>query len=230
MREWYAWDGEGGAGAAIGGEGGLQRGARIQGTLEADTGTLYSLTVRGPLEIGDGGKIIDAEGSYWDRDGITLAGTPSTGDAITFKAGSDTVGKLYTLAGTMKLQATDGASLYSSLQLTTTTAFLEGVSGVTISAAGLQTSLNANGDLSLARRLYPGTATGAQQASRYILDNGSQIEFVGNVSFGNFTVRLGTSGASGVMPDATKALPIVDHATGALRFIPVYTSASPWTV
>lgn len=53
--------------------------------ITAGAGIIANLTVSATLTIGVGGKITDNDGSYWDKDGIVLAGTSSISDGITIK-------------------------------------------------------------------------------------------------------------------------------------------------
>jgi hypothetical protein len=58
---------------------------------------LGSLSVSGTLTLGSGGKIIDADGSEWNQNGIILKGVANTaGDSITWKNSTgSTVGSIY---------------------------------------------------------------------------------------------------------------------------------------
>lgn len=62
-------------------------------TVDVNSGTLDGLTIDGTLTMASGGKILlnsagrieDADGSYWNQDGITLFSPTSQGDSILWK-------------------------------------------------------------------------------------------------------------------------------------------------
>jgi hypothetical protein len=219
--------------------------------------TTPSVSMNGTITIGANGKIIDADGSFWDTTGITLVGSAGVGDTITFKAGSATVAQIFTSAGTLSMQATNGTLLYSSLALTTTGANLSnpsasssliletdaelyGSDDIQLFASGNNATLDNNGDFFFPRRFYPGTSAGGQQSTAYMHVNvAGQIEFQGNVSFGNSlpyfnpsasggTGGLDVSTAGNAMPSATKVLSIGLQGTGTVYYIPVYSAFNPW--
>lgn len=76
---------------AFGSAGTVNTTGSVSGTIGNSGGTLNlgALTVAGTITIGSGGKIIDADGSFWDQTGLTLIGGSSgaTGDSIIFENG-----------------------------------------------------------------------------------------------------------------------------------------------
>lgn len=50
--------------------------------IVAGTGIINNLSVLATLTLGAGGKIVDADGSFWDQNGITLAAPGSAGDVL----------------------------------------------------------------------------------------------------------------------------------------------------
>lgn len=83
-----------GAASFSGGSMTLPNGGTItSSTLDMNSGTMSGLTIDGTLTMASGGKILlssagrieDADGSYWDQDGLTMIATGSQGDRINFK-------------------------------------------------------------------------------------------------------------------------------------------------
>lgn len=79
--DWYAWRG-GGGGGDYGRAGSMQRQARVQGDIDADTGYIRDLEIAGTLRLADGGKIVDADESEWSDTGIVLKATGASSDSI----------------------------------------------------------------------------------------------------------------------------------------------------
>lgn len=56
---------------------------------------LTDLTITGTLTLGDGGQIVDADGSKWDQDGIELVATDVPSDVVTFvRSGFPSTGRI----------------------------------------------------------------------------------------------------------------------------------------
>jgi hypothetical protein len=51
----------------------------------AGAGTFGNMDIDGTVTLASGGKIVDADGSFWDQNGITLIGTGSIGDSVYWK-------------------------------------------------------------------------------------------------------------------------------------------------
>ena len=60
-------------------------------SVNANTG---NLSISGTLTIGSGGKIIDADGSYWDSSGIVLVSAGNYGDSIVWKVSGTNAGSI----------------------------------------------------------------------------------------------------------------------------------------
>lgn len=83
-----------GAASFSGGSLTLPNGGTItSSTLDLNSGTMSGLTIDGTLTMASGGKILlnsagrieDADGSYWDQDGITFIAPVGPGDVMLFK-------------------------------------------------------------------------------------------------------------------------------------------------
>ena len=74
-------------------------GSITNGVLDINSATFAGITVDGTITLGAGGKIIDADGSYWDQNGIVLVSSGSFGDAIRWKVGGADVGSIYATGG-----------------------------------------------------------------------------------------------------------------------------------
>lgn len=184
-------------------------GATVAGTLGNSGGTLNlgKLTVAGQITLGSGGSIIDADGSFWDQTGITLRGTGSLGDSISFsRSGFSPTGGIQsafaTDLGQMRMSTTATASRAANLSLnatavdsTTNATILVNKSGggeggsLVIDAAGTHSWYvdastegmhlsRTNRALTLSGYLYPGSGSGSQ-ASRYFSDNGTRTVLTG---------------------------------------------------
>ena len=83
-------------------------------TVDLNQGTVGGMTIDGTLTLGSGGKIVDADGSYWDQSGITLVSSGSFGDVITWYAGASLAGSIYaTSTPTIVMQAYNGGTVYA---------------------------------------------------------------------------------------------------------------------
>lgn len=189
--------------------GGTMNGATISGTFGNTGGTmnLGKLTVADSVTLGTGGKIIDADGSYWDQNGIVLRATGTLGDSILFNRDTyapygNLQSAFATDLGQMRLSTVATTSRSAALALTSTAVdsttlaeILTTKSGGTVGSSYTLTADGAHGwyvnastvgmtlertnrALSLYGRLYPGSGSGTQTA-RYFSDNGSRIVLTG---------------------------------------------------
>ncbi len=252
--DWYQYSAQQGPGAGY--EGSLvQRAARIQGDINADSGTLQVLTVKGTLTLDVGGSIVDGNGSSWTKAGVFIKTTTTDGQAFSWTstiAGATGTGYLAHDGGTL---AGNTAGVYFglntgyALRLSTQTARLsiqgtayntfgtgfelDGAAGTfTLRANVFPTLLlDANNDAKFYRRIYPGLNTGGAQAARYIEDDGTFTKFSGPAYFGSASAtRFATAaaGGSGALPVPGGYL-VISDAAGSLRLIPTFSSAGPWT-
>jgi len=147
-----------------------------------------SVTIKNTLTIGAGGKIIDADGSYWDQSGIQLSGTGAAGDNI----GWWTSGVLRASVNSSSTQMTIGASSGVDMHL-----FARGAdpsitltsAGIALLAAGFTPSSavfeTTNMRVRFGGRIYPGDGTTSpSQSTRYISDNGAQTFVSADVLIG----------------------------------------------
>lgn len=95
--------------------------------IDANGGTLAALTVDGTITLGTGGKITDADGSFWDSTGITLISSGSFGDSIKWKSGGSDIGSIYVVSGYIRLSYNSGGFV----QANGTAAILSGPSSNT---------------------------------------------------------------------------------------------------
>lgn len=160
-------------------------------SVSASTGTL---SVTGTITLGSGGKIIDADGSFWDQTGITLISSGAAGDNIIWKNGASTIGYVSATPSLLHMNAQGGFGVQlgaTSLQLgnqspssTTlgpllyidTTPLIQ----VQVSAGKPMTLQDTNGDTKVFRRLSVGN-----QTTRYIDDDATDMVLGGgNVKTG----------------------------------------------
>jgi hypothetical protein len=202
---------------------GTVNGASISGTLGNSGGTmnLGALTVSGTITLGAGGKIIDADGSFWDSTGITLVSAGSFGDSIKWKVGGVDVGSIWATSTGIFFGAPSGkdATLYGrggnggsvvcdSLGVSAYGKFFPGYSTNignqtnSIQCTGTVLSINLN------------DAAGSN--SFQVLDNASQVQF-SVTSNGAFTSPDADATALG-----TYAGRIPWYVGGNLRYIPYY--------
>lgn len=85
-------------------------------SLEADkitagTGIINNLSILATLLLGAGGKIQDADGSYWDQTGFSFESAGTEGDSILFKNGGVTVGYISQDNTFLGLGSFDGLSV-----------------------------------------------------------------------------------------------------------------------
>ena len=120
-------------------------------------GSTYGLGINGNLTLGAGGKIIDADGSYWDQTGIVLKSSGAYGDSIKWNQGGTDIGTITGSTSGMFMYQGSSTSGTSHLSLSSTSARIQhGSSGyfLSVSGAGVQTG----------GPIYPGT-TGLIQAN-----------------------------------------------------------------
>jgi len=157
--------------------------------ITAGSGIIANLTVSSTLTLGSGGKIIDADGCYWDQTGIVLTSADSFGDAIQWKVGGSQKGSIYASSSAFKAQYISGGLLSldafgASLTAPTGEGFV--ISGAVMSKG----------------KFYPGYSSSSFQSSYYI-DAGTTIANgvgVGGGDFGiasGFTINLVSPGTGG---------------------------------
>jgi hypothetical protein len=173
--------------------GGTMNGASVTGTFGNSGGTLNlgALTVAGTLTLGSGGKITDADGSYWDQSGLVLKSGGVFGDSIKWtNAGAD-AGSIFPVSGSLVIA---GTSSYPEIQLRTN--YLDSSANrLRVNSTGVQ----------MGAKLFPGFTGDATQSTYYIdagasgiISNGIGIGGMLGISSGN-TINLiapGTGGSS----------------------------------
>lgn len=178
------------------------------------------VTVKNTLTLGTGGKIIDADGSYWDQNGIVLVASGSAADTVVWnRSGFTPVATIQGFistdsSGLSLISKPDGSLLSSggahvdvsgddssggSASLGAYTAggnnyaLIVDAANTEVKVQGpsvVTTLIDANGDMYVHRRLYPGGTT-----TRYITDSGSAMVIEG----GAFIVNSGTFTAAGAV-------------------------------
>lgn len=138
--------------------------------------TTPAVTIAGTLTLASGGKIVDADGSYWDQNGIVLAASGSAGDTISWNVSGVAKGYITADSSSFFLNRAAGGA---GVQLGATTLQL-GVQGPSYSTlgplllvdhtaekvqvtttGGTHDLIDANGDMKVYRRLSAGNqATG----------------------------------------------------------------------
>lgn len=87
----------------------VSSGALGSGGSGINLGGTNGLTINGTLTLGSGGKIIDADGSYWDQNGIVLVSSGTLGDSIKWTVSGTTKGGIYANSANFYM-AYDGAT------------------------------------------------------------------------------------------------------------------------
>ena len=95
--------------------------------IDANGGTMAGLTVDGTITLGTGGKIIDADGSFWDSTGITLISGGTFGDSIRWKSGGSDIGSIIAISGAIRMTYPSGGYVQGN----STSAILAGPSANT---------------------------------------------------------------------------------------------------
>lgn len=152
--------------------------------ITAGSGIIANLTVSSTLTLGSGGKIIDADGSYWDQTGINLKSSGSFADAIVWKVGASSIGSIYADASNFLIYANTGKALAIGA----------------LSGAGF--NLSSSGILSYGKT-YPGYGSTTTQLTYYIdagaggiITNGVGIYGDLGIASG-FTLNLVSPGTGG---------------------------------
>ena len=171
----------------------LASGSVGSGAAGVGLGGTNGLTVNGTLTIGSGGKIIDADGSYWDQNGIVLVSAGTYGDSIRWRVAGTDAGSLYCDSTAMTVRS---GSAVTGKDLT--------ISGNKISIVGAGTNLYVgynSGKVQTTQNFYPGNTTTGAQATYYIdaggiISNGIGIGGMLGISSGN-TINLVSPGSGG---------------------------------
>jgi len=200
-------------------------------------GGTNGLSISGNLTLASGGKIIDADGSYWDQSGITLVSAGAYGDAIQWKVAGTPRGSIMATSSYMHLgYASAGTTDGGYVQLGSTYAYMGGGNGAQISAHN-SFGVYAHG------KFYPGHRDSGlwnAQTTYYIeggggiISNGIGIGGMLGVSSGN-TINLiapGTGGSatnwsgftSANIPDKSAGYFLIQLGGTAYR-VPFYANA-----
>jgi hypothetical protein len=179
--------------------GGTMNGATMSGTLGHTGGSLSlgQLTVGGTLTLGSGGKISDADGSFWDQTGIVLVSTGSFGDTIRWRhssAPSTDVGAIYATSGSIGVYRAAGLGGGG---------FFVDANAFQVDAGGNSMIFSGSGNyLQVEGVLYPGDTSGGVNGTYYIEGAGSiQSNGIGiggmlGISSGN-TINFVSPGTGG---------------------------------
>jgi len=186
----------------FGSNGTVNTGGSVTGTIGNASGTLNlgALTVTGTITMGSGGKIIDADGSYWDQSGLVLVSSGAYGDAIRWRTSGTDKASIYTDASNLWMFYGTSGSPGSYLNCSSSAAVMSTQSNgsVIVNSTGVAT----NG------KIYPGAGTGNGQTTYYIdgatsglgiITNGIGIGGMLGISSGNTInfISPGTGGSAG---------------------------------
>lgn len=151
--------------------------------LDANGGYLGTLTVDGTISLGSGGKIQDADGSYWDQNGIVLKSSGSFGDTIKWQVsgvdkgsvfadgtglwltGNSSSGLSLVSGGAILYSAVGSLTLVPYISVTTSDVLLSGGS-----ITGYYFKLDSSGRSIASGNIFPGG-----QTTRYLSDNGTHM-------------------------------------------------------
>lgn len=176
---------------------------------------LGTLTVTGTITLGSGGKIIDADGSQWDQNGITLVSGGSLGDTIKWvTSGPSNAGSVYADSTQFIVKRYSGSSVV--MDTSDQVSFWNNAGGVIL--------LDTISSLSTTGRMYPGNQSTRQ--STYYIDAGSSSAIITNgigiggmlgISSGNTInfISPGTGGSASSWSSFTSAN-IPDKSAGYL--------------
>lgn len=183
--------------------------------ITAGTGIINNLTVKSTLTLGSGGKIIDADGSYWDQNGIVLKGGGAIGDVISWQSGASIIGyatndasyfyvgrnsgfaiRMGTTDFQISPQGTGWSALGPSFIMTSSQISLRDSTGTNLFSA-TSTATNVAGNLTIngsggAALIFKSVGNGGSAASwpaDHIL---GQTSGGSNISFGYFEGKIGT--------------------------------------
>lgn len=142
----------------FGSNGTVNTGGSVTGTIGNASGTLNlgALTVTGTITLGSGGKIIDADGSYWDQSGILLKSSNSFGDSIKWQNSTNDIGSIYASSGTLTLASATNKALALVVQ----------------GSANLQLTVGGTGDINM------GLGDNSGTNSVRVLNNSSSTVFL----------------------------------------------------
>lgn len=203
--------GSGGAGIGLGGTNGL--------------------SINGNLTLASGGKLIDADGSYWDQSGIVLVSSGTLGDCIQWRVSGTMRGGIYADTAGLYIESSpggSGASTYPYLYLNGTSAGLTAdtySNGITITSSATRIASSVNTYVDVSSSVLVASATGAVVT---LGDAGGTYSFQVKNSSGNVMMGTGSSGAwiHQVTADTTAVgsyysrIPI--YINGNLRYLAVY--------
>ena len=189
----------------FGSNGTVNTGGSVTGTIGNASGTLNlgALTVTGTITLGSGGKIIDADGSYWDQSGILLKSSNSFGDSIKWQNSTNDIGSIYASSGTLTLASATNKALALVVQ----------------GSANLQLTVGGTGDINM------GLGDNSGTNSVRVLNNSSSTVFL---VASNGAVGIVANATSGIATGYTTLGSLtgrwaIFNASGTLvGYIPVY--------
>ena len=196
-------------------------GSITSSTVDLNQGTLANLTVDGTLTLGSGGKVVDADGSFWDQSGIVLKSAGSYGDSLKWQVGGSDAGTIYASAGNLTMaqgtQFAVGASL--SLNSTNWSLFDAGASG------GMRSN---SGHIQANNRIYPGN--GSFQLTGYLVWDGANVQAAGADFYVTNYLKIAQTGStgSGALPNPTNWAAFKDSSSNT-RYFPTYSAPNSWT-
>lgn len=192
-------------------------------------GGTNGLSISGNLTLASGGKIIDADGSYWDQNGIVLKSGGVFGDSIKWQVSGVDKGSIYASVNDVVLNFPSGGSVYAG----------SSDAGIVYGGGSLRAGTAYTWGTA---KHYPGYGTNGQQFTYYIegggagaiITNGIGIGGMLGISSGN-TINLiapGTGGSatnwsgftSANIPDKSAGYFLIQLGGTAYR-VPFYANA-----
>ncbi|NJD66080.1 MAG: hypothetical protein FIB00_12745 [Chloroflexi bacterium] len=154
-------------------------------------GGTNGLSISGNLTLASGGKIIDADGSYWDQNGIVLKSGGVFGDSIKWQVSGVDKGSIYASVNDVVLNFPSGGSVYAG----------SSDAGIVYGGGSLRAGTAYTWGTA---KHYPGYGTNGQQFTYYIegggagaiITNGIGIGGMLGISSGN-TINLIAPGTGG---------------------------------
>lgn len=173
--------------------------------ITAGSGIINALTVANTLTLGTGGKIIDADGSFWDSTGIVLISSGLFGDSIKWRSGGIDRGSVYYVTNNMIFAYSSGGSCVVGSGSASLLA-PNGSNGLAISNSGTShtgtfastgvISTNSGVDIKSGGRFYPSNGSTYYIDAGVIQSNGIGIGGMLGISTGN-TINFVAPGTGG---------------------------------
>ncbi|MCZ7575746.1 MAG: hypothetical protein M5U18_01230 [Dehalococcoidia bacterium] len=134
-------------------------------------GGTNGLSISGNLTLASGGKIIDADGSYWDQNGIVLKSGGVFGDSIKWQVSGVDKGSIYASVNDVVLNFPSGGSIYAG----------SSDAGIVYGGGSLRAGTAYTWGTA---KHYPGYGTNGQQFTYYIEGGGAGAIITNGIGIG----------------------------------------------